>query len=327
LKYIPNRGHDFVILFFVLSGYVIAATVDRKRSHGLREYTLDRLARVYSVAIPALILSSILLIVFGINGHEQETSYPKEILNLLVNIPFLGQIWWEMNLPFQNGPYWSLCYEAMYYVAFGLFTYLKGAKKWISLFLFSIFIGPKILILMPCWALGAMAYYSRDKIKLKTSTALFFAAIFPIIIAVSLHSYEFGIKVRNWIPDITGNYYSLLGFSDYFVADYVTAMIVAINIYAMRYVRIKWPQNLQALIKNGASMSFTLYLMHMPFIFLILRFTERDERGYLIFFTGTVGVLYVCHLISKFTEVRKNQLREWLDKKIPRPVIGSNTNL
>ena len=56
LNLIPAKGHDFVVLFFVLSGYVISATVDRK-NQSLRDYALDRMARVYSVAIPALIFS------------------------------------------------------------------------------------------------------------------------------------------------------------------------------------------------------------------------------------------------------------------------------
>jgi peptidoglycan/LPS O-acetylase OafA/YrhL len=64
LNKIPNHGHDAVILFFVLSGYVIAATTERKYSAGFREYILDRASRVYSVAIPALLLSVMLALFF-----------------------------------------------------------------------------------------------------------------------------------------------------------------------------------------------------------------------------------------------------------------------
>ena len=50
------------MVFFVLSGYVIASTVERKRELGitLNSYYLDRFSRIYSVLIPAIILTVLL---------------------------------------------------------------------------------------------------------------------------------------------------------------------------------------------------------------------------------------------------------------------------
>lgn len=54
---LASHAHASVIVFFVLSGYVIAATVERKRELGLtlREYYIDRFSRIYCVLIPAVI--------------------------------------------------------------------------------------------------------------------------------------------------------------------------------------------------------------------------------------------------------------------------------
>ncbi len=52
-------GNDAVMVFFVLSGYVIAYTA-ATRDHELGTYTVNRLARLYSVALPAVLLTWLL---------------------------------------------------------------------------------------------------------------------------------------------------------------------------------------------------------------------------------------------------------------------------
>src|ERR1039458_4334346 len=51
--------HKFVVIFFVLSGYVIAASAARA-DRTLANYSADRLARLSSVVIPALALTYLL---------------------------------------------------------------------------------------------------------------------------------------------------------------------------------------------------------------------------------------------------------------------------
>lgn len=51
-----NLGSDAVVVFFVLSGYVIAYTTFA-RDRGRAAYAEARIARLYSVVIPALLLT------------------------------------------------------------------------------------------------------------------------------------------------------------------------------------------------------------------------------------------------------------------------------
>ncbi|HTC84425.1 MAG TPA: acyltransferase family protein, partial [Rhizomicrobium sp.] len=51
-------GHPAVIVFFVLSGYLIQYSV-AARENRLADYAVARLGRLYSVVIPALILTYI----------------------------------------------------------------------------------------------------------------------------------------------------------------------------------------------------------------------------------------------------------------------------
>ena len=54
-----DYGHTAVLVFFVLSGFVIASvTATRERS--LEDYALSRLARLYSVMLPAFIITALL---------------------------------------------------------------------------------------------------------------------------------------------------------------------------------------------------------------------------------------------------------------------------
>src|SRR3954463_10152589 len=56
VTYQGGLGDLAVAIFFVLSGYVIAYVADQKE-HTFKDFAVSRLARVYSVAIPALILT------------------------------------------------------------------------------------------------------------------------------------------------------------------------------------------------------------------------------------------------------------------------------
>lgn len=49
-------GNDAVMVFFVLSGFVIACISDQKE-RTLKTYFIRRFARLYSVSVPALVLT------------------------------------------------------------------------------------------------------------------------------------------------------------------------------------------------------------------------------------------------------------------------------
>src|SRR5450432_3847495 len=50
-------GHTAVIAFFVLSGFVIAYTCGSGKHSDLRDFAVSRLARLYSVIVPAILLT------------------------------------------------------------------------------------------------------------------------------------------------------------------------------------------------------------------------------------------------------------------------------
>src|SRR5438309_938443 len=52
-------GHSAVIVFFVLSGFVIAFVTDTKEKTWV-SYSASRISRIYSVAVPAILLTILL---------------------------------------------------------------------------------------------------------------------------------------------------------------------------------------------------------------------------------------------------------------------------
>ena len=318
LRLIPDHGHDAVILFFVLSGYVISATVDRKFALGWRDYFLDRAARVYSVALPTLVLCALVAFVLADHaGALGGVSVGALLVNSLINTFFLGQSWGLKEWVLYNQPYWSLCYEVLYYAMFGVAMFARGAWRWFGLVVVALLAGPKVLLLLPCWLVGVVAYRWRDRWRLKPASAALLGFVFPVLVLWLLNHLGFGPAVRagmdGWLP----NRQDELEFSADFVIDYVTAALVAVNLYAVRYVPIVFPQWLSAIFRRGAGASFTLYLMHMPLIYLIVNLRGDARHTAAWFLVGAVGVPLVCYAVSHFTEKKRSALRGWLDAHTP----------
>lgn len=311
LNFIPNISHFAVILFFILSGYLIAASVDSKKELGLKEYVLDRLSRVYSVATPALILCLGFALIFSKNAIS------TELLTILSNFLFLGQSWLLEINPFWNTPYWSLCYEVMYYILFGCFIFFKNWKRWLLIVIFSAVAGIKILLLMPCWLLGVAIYHVRSCIKLNIFMAVLLAFLLPIACSVIMFYFRIHHQTNKLSAYLLSDYYGQAAFSGKFITDFVMAVLFAIHLYAMRYLMTNyhWGSRSTKLIKGGAAMSFTLYLIHQPLVRFVDNVVEVP-RDNLTFMACLIGIPLTCYAISLLTEAKRPKFKAWLNETL-----------
>ena len=101
-------GEDAVIVFFVLSGYVITH-VTHQRETRLVDYLCARLARIWSVLLPAIILS-LALFQLRIWVGTAHGDISREIWPALNAAIFLNYIWELRQIPGDNGPIWSLSF-------------------------------------------------------------------------------------------------------------------------------------------------------------------------------------------------------------------------
>src|SRR5580692_1292530 len=180
LYFFAGFGHQAVIVFFVLSGFLISSTVIRSHVLGKwswRDYAVNRATRLYVVLVPGLLLGffwdrlgSWLFAAKGIYTHtlsDLGTTVPLKNLalgTLFGNLLFLQTILCETFG--SNGPLWSLANEFWYYVLFPVA--LAAAVAWrvnsryravlltaLAIFL-AIFLGPEILVGFLIWLAGAV---------------------------------------------------------------------------------------------------------------------------------------------------------------------------
>ncbi|MFC0205004.1 acyltransferase family protein [Novosphingobium soli] len=125
---LTGMGHEAVVLFFVMSGYLVGrkfplgvgpASVD------MRVYIVDRLSRIWLVLIPAVILSVlvsyVLLDIYGYSysGADERCSPP--VADILATIFFLNEGY--LKTVCSNGPAWSIHSEVHYYLLWPLLIF------------------------------------------------------------------------------------------------------------------------------------------------------------------------------------------------------------
>lgn len=315
LSAFASFGHDAVIFFFILSGFVIGY-VSSTKEKTIIDYTIARSARLFSVALPSLILVCLLINIGGVFFPSTysiygETNWPSVLFSSLL---FLNQSWLlGVSVP-TNGPYWSVSYEAWYYAIFGITYYITGAKKYIAVTLAILVAGPKIILLMPIWISGILCFKVHDKLCTKKLTGY-------IAIALSSGLYLW-IRSKN-IDDIIfiysanllgGEDYlnSNLGFSKRFLPDFIIAALFVLLFYGIYMIRndISWIiEKLTPKIKTLSAYTFSLYLLHFP---LLVFFSEAIKNTWL----AMLACLITITLIGYFTETRKHALARIIKRAI-----------
>jgi peptidoglycan/LPS O-acetylase OafA/YrhL len=120
-------GPDSVTVFFVLSGLIISYVVDTKENNP-QLYISSRLARLWSVLIPALALTYLInLVGVRINPVPHWIVPNGSAWLLLPSVLFVNELWFNSVTPLSDIPVWSIGFEFWYYVFFGVLVLFRGA--------------------------------------------------------------------------------------------------------------------------------------------------------------------------------------------------------
>lgn len=310
----PELGHKLVMIFFVLSGYLIAFTVDKKNK-GSKIYLTNRFSRLYSVVLPALIFTY-LIDFFGqkINPvfYIDKISLDHQILRFLLNFTYLQQAWTLCTKPSSNTPFWSISYEFWYYIMFWVLCYLKGFNRYIGLVVVGLIVGIKILLLLPVWLLGAASYKLSTKIVInKKAVRVMFVVTMVAIIGLMF------FRDITFFEDKFPYGKPPLFFSSQFLFDWFYGLIVALNIYSFSVAEfvVEMPVFFNSTIKYLSSITFSIYLFHIPILYFVAATIPYNRSSYIQIVPILIGVTIIINVLSKVSEKQRVYFKiffEWI---------------
>jgi peptidoglycan/LPS O-acetylase OafA/YrhL len=316
-------GDTCVVIFFVLSGFVIAYVADTKEGNWWT-YGANRIARLWSVVIPALTLTFVIDYAGVRLAPELYVGQPwfnGDHLGLRYLLSFLMlQETWHINYsPGTNQPFWSLGYEAFYYLIFGLLAFYRGRAKPLVLLAVGAVAGPLVLVLFPLWMAGVFAYHKSKvwRLPLPAAAAMFVAGALLLVLAPMIRP---AISVQWMGQEIA--------------ARYVEAFAFFLNLMGAHRLlsgTAPLPPRLATAIKRVASTTFVLYLLHRPLIQLFSYIGPADagswQRRVLVIGATLLIVALATPLCERLQKIlRAAWLRRLTPKSagfIPRPAVAA----
>lgn len=317
-----SMGYQAVMVFFVLSGYLISSSVLRAVSEdrwSWREYLINRVTRLWLVLIPALVLTLV--------WDSVSARFP------LSQGLFPGTLGWKVfagNVFFlqgvvvtsfgQNVPLWSLSYEFWYYILFpcivlalrerALFVRLAYAFAALCL---SVLLGKTIMLYFAVWLLGTVLVFlpplaqawRRRRIPI---LAVSLGALSAAMVAGELRHYSHAAADR----------------AGAFVPEFIVGLTMLVVLYAILNLS---GSSRKAGWRNASSVlagcSYTLYLTHWPvleFLRVWLGFeTWQPDARHLSYGALVCAALLVyAWAISRVTEAHTGKVRTLLSRGLLR---------
>ncbi len=257
-------GSASVIVFFVLSGYVISFVTTSKET-SCRSYMVARAGRIYSVALPALLLTAV-VDAMRRAWFPAAPAWGDDLLadfgwRLVASALFLNEAWSAHVRAGSDIPYWSMSFEVAYYALFGVATFSRGRHRWLGIGAIMLLAGPRIVALLPCWLCGVAAHRlsSRELVADHLRWPMFVVATAVLVGAVAAAGYP-GLHARttdSFNHDVAGVV------QDNLIGVALAAHLVGFNSVSQRFA---WLLRGGRPIRAAAATTFGLYLYHMPIL-------------------------------------------------------------
>lgn len=324
-----DRAKVGLVALFLLSGFVIRyVTVIRKGEP--RDFVIDRVSRVYSAVLPALLFT---IIASYLARAANPTFYnanwgdtmSRPLLRIFLNLIFFAQSWNFTFSPLSNEPFWTLSYEVFYYAMYGVLLYMGGVKRWIAFVILCILAGQHIMLLLPLWLFGCLLHDLYQKLRAVSIQPL---RLQLFLLLVGLGGILTGpLLVRSIIAAKNVVTRIFLAHHHQPVNLHWAYVYYAIGIpfgYAMLWVmlildrvRMNDKTSLVRSIRILSEATFPIYLIHFPLFVLIASIFPYD-RGNSLFKLGMLAlVLIISVLLAKPTNHFKNFLRDLMHRYFP----------
>jgi peptidoglycan/LPS O-acetylase OafA/YrhL len=314
-------GHEAVVVFFVLSGFVIAFAAET-REKTVKSYLTSRLTRIYSVAVPCLLAT----LLFDRIGqallpqlYDGLITDGSALVRLVLGSLFLNESWTVSAQMFSNTPYWSIAYEFWYYMIFAGLFYFRGAGRIGLTALACLIAGYKILLLFPIWALGWGVYrWTRShSVPPALGLVLFLQ---PALVLYLVDSQELTRVAGQWLASVMGqdNWRIGLSWSRYVLTDTLLGLSMAAHFIGAAALGPRLERALRPIarpVKWLTARSFTLYLLHQPAMLLagaMLITLGVPLLGSWSVFVATWGIVLAVAQVSELQKHRLKPLVRWV---------------
>lgn len=317
-----DYGHEAVILFFVLSGYVVTFAA-RERDRDLARFAVSRITRIFSVTVSAVFLT----VLFDRLGRSLDPAlyavFPANalFLRLSAGLALLNESWIPIQM-FSNTPFWSVAYEFWYYFLFATMFFLRGRRRWAMLAIVAMVAGPRALLLFPIWLMGSWAFDERLSSRLpRWGQALL--AVAPLIGIWAYAAFNLQLVLANALASPLGPHLwrDGLNWSRFLLSDTLLGVLITMHFIGLKHFGPMLARVLEKTrrpVRLGADYSFTLYALHQPTLLLGTALIERRVGGAWLPWAVAVFTLIIVLVVGSLTERRRHLL-----KPIIRRAVGA----
>lgn len=330
IYFLTGFGHQAVMVFFVLSGFLISSAIISRRESGSwswRDYAIDRGTRLYVVLIPGLVLGLLwdkAGDLFFANRHvysEPLAGFGAFIVERhLTAGAFFGNLFFLQTIRCptfgSNSPLWSLSNEFWYYVLFPLG--IAAAVAWVKrafgraipLTVLSacvaFFVGPRLLSGFLVWLTGSALVLAHSKCRFQTRGSVWIYSVASLLVfALCLTE----ARIGRW-----GSFWS----------DLAVGAACGAFLLAMLRVEFGGAGRYADVAHTLAGFSYSLYLLHFPFLLFLRTWLITGTRWQPDFLhllcgasLGATAILYAW-LTASLTEGNTRAVRGWI-----KSVIGA----
>jgi peptidoglycan/LPS O-acetylase OafA/YrhL len=322
-------GHQCVMVFFVLSGFFVSASVLKYRTPeawSARGYAINRLARLYVVFLPALLVTALSDFIarqlpYGdLYFNHPVPDFGQVIFAAQDNLKqFVGNLFFLQTITVRsfgsNGALWSLSNEFWYYAL------------WPLVFI-AIATGPRTRRLIA--AAAGLLLLAVLPASMSASFLIWLLGVIIVLAAPCSASLSAWFRSRMASIVLAGGFLiaALVGrrfYADFnFASDLLIGVTFGFLLLAIVYSpRKKQPAKFYARSAHGlASFSYSLYAIHFPLL-VLLRTTLgkyplwQPDAVHLFFgLLLLVSVIAFAWAFSRVTEAHTDSVREFSNRAV-----------
>jgi peptidoglycan/LPS O-acetylase OafA/YrhL len=280
-------GHYGVELFFIISGFVISLTLQRKKTFW--DFWKARFYRLFPIYWFCMILTFMLTSFIGLDYMQ------KSLLQFFLNVPMISRF---IGADFIDGVYWSLQYELFFYLLIATIYYFitRNLKNIalifgvLSLVQFSINITDLNTVISNLGGIISTTYFRLYGIFILEYVHLFAIGIGLYVLIIEKKSWS-------WFLIALGVLVSASVSIEEFIA---TIVILGILASALLWKWKIWRTNVMLWL---GGISYVLYLIHMYIgRSIIAIFIEQNIPVYMSIGLTMVFILGLASVINKYIE-------------------------